>query len=88
MGFQWMVNVGSHEKSIQWCFVKVATPGWLMMKFFRVRMPRRNVHDNFLLLILSGLYKHISHIQVFVIYFFVTPPIELKQGLQKGRKYN
>jgi hypothetical protein len=26
-----MVNVGSHEKSIQWCFVKVATPGWGMM---------------------------------------------------------
>ncbi len=31
MGFQWMVNVGSHEKSIQSCFVKVATPGWGMM---------------------------------------------------------
>jgi hypothetical protein len=27
MGFQWMDNVGSHEKSIQWCFVEVATPG-------------------------------------------------------------
>ncbi len=31
MGFQWMDNVGSHEKSIQWCFVEVATPGWWMI---------------------------------------------------------
>jgi hypothetical protein len=26
-----MVNVGSHEKWMEWCFVKVATPVWWMM---------------------------------------------------------
>jgi hypothetical protein len=31
--------------------------------------------------------KNISHIQVLVIYFFATPPIKLKGGLQIGGNY-